>query len=199
MLRLRQAVIAAADLDAAVERLRAELPLGEPFADPAVAIFGLRNAVMALGDDFVEVVSPVKAGTPAGRFLDRRGDGPYMALFQVADLAAARARAAAAGVREAWSIELDDIAAVHLHPADVRGAIVSLDQPNPPQSWRWGGPEWRPHGDGRLSGLTLSGGETVADRWEEVLGARFDAVAGDRDGIASFQADLAGTAVSFGF
>jgi len=32
--------------------------------------------VMPLGDTFVEVVSPIGEGTAAGRFLDRRGDGP---------------------------------------------------------------------------------------------------------------------------
>src|SRR5215208_3455104 len=54
----------------------AALPLGEPYGDPGVAYFGLRNAVMPLGDTFVEVVSPIGEGTAAGRFLDRRGDGP---------------------------------------------------------------------------------------------------------------------------
>ena len=112
--------MAARDLDAAVDELRAALPLGEPYADPGVGLFGLRNAVMPLGDTFVEVVSPVQDATAAGRFLDRRGDGAYMAMFQVEDLAGARARAAALGVREVWAIELDDISAVHLHPGGHR-------------------------------------------------------------------------------
>ena len=69
-------MLAARDLDSAVEELRTALPLGEPYGDPGVAYFGLRNAVMPLGDTFVEVVSPIGEGTAAGRFLDRRGDGP---------------------------------------------------------------------------------------------------------------------------
>jgi hypothetical protein len=92
MLRLRQAVLAARDLDAAVDELRSALPLGEPYADPGVAYFGLRNAVMPLGDTFVEVVAPVEDGTAAGRFLDRRGDGAYMAMFQIDDLGAGCSR-----------------------------------------------------------------------------------------------------------
>jgi hypothetical protein len=43
VVRLRQAVLAARDLDAAVQRCTEYLPLGEPFADPAVAHFGLRT------------------------------------------------------------------------------------------------------------------------------------------------------------
>ena len=186
-------MLAARDLDAAVEELRAALPLGEPYADPNVAYFGLRNAVMPLGDTFVEVVSPLQDGTAAGRFLDRRGDGAYMAMFQVEDLSGARERAAALGIREVWAGEFDDITGVHLHPADIGAAIVSLDRPVPPETWRWAGP-WHPHGDAKTTGLTLSARdpETLGARWREVLGTldlddgRVDVQQGDEDGIAAF-------------
>jgi hypothetical protein len=193
VLRLRQAVLAARDLDAAVEELRAALPLGEPYADPGVAYFGLCNAVMPLGDTFVEVVSPVEDGTAAGRFLDRRGDGAYMAMFQVGDLDGARARAASLGVREVWAIDLDDISAVHLHPADMGAAIVSLDRPVPPESWRWAGP-WQPHGDAQTTGLTLSSPDpdALGARWREVLGGldldggEIEVQAGEEEAIVAF-------------
>jgi len=67
-----------------------------------VGQFGLTNAVFAVGDTFVEVVAPARPDTTAGRYLERRGgDGRYMAIFQVPDLAAARRRLASLGVR--WS------------------------------------------------------------------------------------------------
>src|SRR5205085_6906235 len=103
--RLRQAVLAARDLDAVAGLLKTELGLGEPFADPGVEYFGLRNAVFALGDTFLEVVSPLRSGTSAGRLLERRGgDCGYMLMFQVPDLAAARERARAAGIREVFEV-----------------------------------------------------------------------------------------------
>ena len=71
--RLRQAVVAARDLDAVAGELRERLSLAEPFADPGVGHFGLRNAVFALGDTFLEVVSPVQENTAAGRLIERRG------------------------------------------------------------------------------------------------------------------------------
>jgi hypothetical protein len=71
--RLRQAVVAARELEPTVKRLQDELGLGEPYNDPAVGFFGLRNAVFALGDTFLEVVSPIKADTAAGRLMQRRG------------------------------------------------------------------------------------------------------------------------------
>ena len=79
------------------QQLRSELGLGEPFADPGVGAFGLHNAVYAIGDTFLEVVSPTQPDTTAGRYLDRHGDGGYMVIFQLADLDAARERAAAMG------------------------------------------------------------------------------------------------------
>lgn len=116
--RLRQAVLVAGDLEQTAARLRRALGLGEPFRDPGVGAFGLENVVFALGDCFVEVVSPVQAQTAAGRQLQRRGDGGYMAIFDIEgkdDFEGARSRALALGVRAVWQIELPDIATTHLH------------------------------------------------------------------------------------
>jgi hypothetical protein len=177
--RLRQAVLVARELEPAYERLRDALALGEPYRDPGVGLFGLHNVVCALGQDFLEIVSPTEDGTAAGRHLARRGEGGYMLIFQLEDLNSARERAAALGVRTVWSIDLEDISASHLHPADLGGTIVSIDRPLPPESWRWGGPEWigeagrsAQGAPGRLVGVTVRvpDPESVAARWAEVLG-----------------------------
>ena len=178
-MRLRQAVLVARDLGPVVARLRKEFSLGEPYRDPGVAYFGLANAVFALGDTFLEVVSPVDPDQPgartAARRLERSGAEVcgYMVMLQVDDLPAARERARALGVREVFEVELEDIAEVHLHPGDVRGAILSLSAPRPPDSWRWGGPDWRERAvDGRLVGVTIAvpDPDVVADRWTEIAG-----------------------------
>jgi hypothetical protein len=173
--RLRQAVLVARELEPVAGALREELGLGEPFADPGVGHFGLRNAVFALGDTFLEVVSPEREGTSAGRLLDRHGsDCGYMVMFQVADLEAARRRLGGEGVREVFEVSLEDMAEVHLHPADMRGAIVSLSEPRPAASWRWGGPDWdRRSAPLELAGATISvtDPQVVARRWETVLGS----------------------------
>jgi hypothetical protein len=174
--RLRQAVLAATDLDATVARLQEEGGLGEPYNDPAVDWFGLRNAVFAIGDTFLEVVSPVREDTAAGRHLERLGsDGGYMLMFQVDDLAEARARAKEAGVREVFEVSgLDDIAEAHFHPADMRGAIVSISEPLPASSWRWGGEGWRGRATaGEVTGamVAVADPDGVRERWSEIFGA----------------------------
>jgi len=188
--RIRQAVLAAGDLEAVTRQLRDELGLREPFSDPGVEYFGLRNAVFALGDTFLEVVSPIRDRTAAGRLLDQRGDCGYMVMFQVAELGEARARAAELGVREVFEVELDEIAEVHLHPKDIGGAIVSLSSPTPPTAWRWGGEGWaRRSAPMAVTGVTIAASDTtgVAARWRAVLGAdpgaagvEFAAERGDR-------------------
>jgi hypothetical protein len=175
--RLRQAVLVAGELEAVAQALRAALDLAEPFRDPGVGEFGLANVVFALGDCFIEVVSPTREGTAAGRHLARRGgDGGYMVLFDIEDLEGARERAAALGVRVVWQLDLPDISGTHLHPADMRGAIVSLDRSRPYGTWRWGGPQWRGHtgkgAPGSLAGITVAVEDpaAVAARWAHVLG-----------------------------
>jgi Glyoxalase-like domain len=183
--RLRQAVLVARELDGTATALRAALGLREPFRDPGVGEFGLENAVFALGDCFLEVISPTQPATAAGRYLERHGgDGGYMVIFDLEDLEGARSRAQDLGVRVVWQLDLPDISGTHLHPADMRGAIVSLDQSRPYGSWRWGGPQWTggtgAGADGRLAGITVAVSDpaAVAARWAEVLGVP---VGGARD------------------
>jgi hypothetical protein len=181
-------VVAAKELEPTVQRLQDELGLQQPFNDPAVGWFGLRNAVFALGDTFLEVVSPVKPDTAAGRLMERRGgDCGYMLMFQVDDLATARARASQAGVKEVFEIDREDISEVHLHPRDMRAAIVSLSQPKPPPSWPWGGEGWQDRAAAlRVTGATVAVTEpgNVAQRWRKVIGdlpgIRFERDDGDR-------------------
>lgn len=174
--RLRQAVLVAGELEPSVAAVRAELGLGEPFRDPGVAEFGLTNAVFTVGDCFIEVISPAEPGTAAGRYLDRRGEGGYMVIFDLEDLDGARSRAQRLGIRVVWQIDLPDISGTHLHPADVGGAIVSLDSSRPYGAWRWGGPDWTGRigvpAPGRLAGITVAASDpaSTAARWADVLG-----------------------------
>ena len=181
--RLRQVALVAHDCGPVAGELREAFGWDEPFHDPGVGRFGLTNAVFAAGDTFVEVVAPVQAGTTAGRYLERRGgDGGYMAIFQLPDLVAARARLPGLGVRVVWTADLPDIAGTHLHPKDVPGAIVSLDWAEPAGSWRWAGPAWTGRvpehpGGGGVTGVTIEVADpaAAAARWAAVLGVTWTA------------------------
>lgn len=175
--RLRQVALVATDCGRVAAALHAAFGWDDPFHDPGVDSFGLTNAVFTVGDTFVEVVAPVRPGTTAGRYLERRGgDSGYMAIFQVPDLAVARQRVTEAGVRVVWTADLGDVAGTHLHPKDVPGALVSIDWADPPESWRWAGPAWTgtapSHSPGGIAGVTVEVDDPglAAARWAEVLG-----------------------------
>jgi hypothetical protein len=179
VIRLRQVAMIAPDLDPVVEELCAVFGLQVCFHDPGVAEFGLRNALLLVGDQFIEVLSPIRPGTTVQRLLDKRGGaGGYMAIFEVDDLDDRLDRLAANDVRVVWAGDLPDIRGRHLHPADVGGTLVSIDQPVPIGSWRWGGPDWqaRSHelrADSAVSAIdsivvSAADPDAMRSRWEQL-------------------------------
>ena len=193
--RIRQLVFASHD-QSDIETLRAVLDLGPGFVDPGVAEFGLTNGVFAIGDQFLETVVPVQDNTAAGRFLNRsQGLGGYMAIFQTENLDQVREAADALEVRRVWNIDLPDISASHLHPADIGAAIVSIDEARPAGSWRWGGPDWVEHAKpGGLSQLDVSAiePEAMSKRWGSILG-----VAAEHLGHNVYHLQLSGGVIRF--
>jgi hypothetical protein len=199
-MRIRQIVFAAQTLASSRALLQGVLALPAPFRDPGVAEFGIDNAVFTFGDQFIEVISPTRADSACARHLARQGDSGYMLLLQTDDFAREQAHWAELGVRTIWTTRYDDISAAHLHPKDVGGAIVSVDEPRPPASWRWGGPDWQvqPGAEGRQRVRALSvraqDPRAMAHRWAQVF-RRPDPVPVDgawrlalRDGHADFVA-----------
>lgn len=182
-MRLRQIALVTRNFDVVVERLCDDLSLRVAFRDPGVGVFGLKNAVMAIGDTFLEVVSPLTDDCSAARFLKRRGgDSGYMIILQTDDLESDRRRLQSLGVRIVWEVTLEDIATVHLHPRDLGGAIVSIDQPLPPESWRWAGERWEETVNREIveaivaADIHVSDPARTAQRWASVLGLEATAI-----------------------
>jgi hypothetical protein len=203
--RLRQVVVAAADRDGVREALTRTFGFGEPFADHGVGEFGLHNWVFPVGDQFVEVVSPVQENTTAGRFMARHGgDCGYMAIFQVEQIDAWRDHLRAEGVRSIWSYDGDAMGSTHIHPQDIGAAIVSFDEPRPPQSWVWAGPGWEQRADNSVvsgvAGLVIGASDPalLSTTWGRVLGLEVNSSDGeevlnlpDRSRVTFVRADLA--------
>jgi hypothetical protein len=176
-MRLRQIVMVATDLEAVEEQIEAQLGVELCYRDPGVATFGLRNALYPIGDKLLEVVSPTREGTTAGRLLDKRGgDGGYMVILEVDDVGPLRERFEAVGVRVVFEARADGVVGLHLHPADVGGAILSIDQTDDWGEWPWAGPEWREHIRTDTVAEVLAVEIAAADpaamcaRWVEILG-----------------------------
>lgn len=182
-MHLRQGVFVARDLEASTAALCDVLGIEVAYRDPNVGRWGLANIVAPAGEDFLEIVSPTREGTSAGRYLDRRkGDGAYMIILQVADAGAERRRVKALGIRAVEEKNAGDYVYTHFHPSDLGGFLLSLDSTTAPPGdtgkvwWPPAGPDWRRHaGKGRIAGIAgieLQGADPVgmAEQWSRVLG-----------------------------
>ncbi len=177
MLRLRQVVTVARELRPVETELIDQLGLEVAYRDPGLRVFGLRHGLYPIGDRLLEVVSPREDGTTAGRYLDRRGgDGGYMLILQVDDLEPYRRRMAELGIRLVYEPTGPGIEGLHLHPADVGGAILSIDVATPADSWGWAGPDWPYHSTGKVvtdivaADIQAADPGAMAHRWSALLG-----------------------------
>jgi hypothetical protein len=173
---LRQLVMVSNLRDPIVDSLCNLFDIKVSFNDPGVAHFGLENAVLPVGTDFLEVVSPVEENTTAGRYLDRRnGDGGYMVIIQVDDFSEAQNNVKEDNITVVWESEHPEAKAIHLHPKQMGGAIVSLDWMNPKESWKWAGPNWDNFVNTstvkRFVGVEIQSDnpESMKNKWQSVL------------------------------
>lgn len=147
-IRLRQIAVVAKDLRQVGLDIGAVLGAEACFTDPGVKQFGLKNALWPIGTQMLEVVTPITDGTAGGRYIERRGgDGGYMVITQVDDVAHRRARAAELGVRVAFDLQYPEEGhdGIQLHPADTGGSFFEMDQMLMPGGDEVGGP-WYPAG-----------------------------------------------------
>lgn len=178
-IRLRQVALVARDLDAVVGRLHETFGLEVAYNDPGVATFGLRNAVIPVGNQFIEVVSPTEEGTAGGRQLERLGgDGGYMVICHTDDQPAVRRRLEPLGVRTVLDLDDHGYRIMQLHPADTGGSFLEIDfQPggeDPNGPWTPAGPDWqRARRTDIVEGISAV---TVSSRDPEATAARWSAV-----------------------
>jgi hypothetical protein len=147
-LRLRQICLAAANLAPVISDIQDILGVAVCYRDPNVARYGLENALMPIGTNFLEVVAPIEENTAAGRFIERtKGHGGYMAIFQASDPRRRQAHAETMGIRIAHVIDRDTYQSVQLHPRDCRASFIEFGRSTGGDdrmgTWWPAGPDWR--------------------------------------------------------
>jgi|APSaa5957512622_1039677.scaffolds.fasta_scaffold103723_1 hypothetical protein len=150
-MRLRQIALVAEKLEPALTVLTRVLGVKVAYRDPKIIHFGLENALMPFGGNFLEVVAPIQDGTTAGRYLERRGgNGGYMVILQCPDALAQRERILGTGIRSVFNIDNDEYRATHFHPRDLGNFLLSVDSVKPGEDftdpmcmWEPAGNDWR--------------------------------------------------------
>ena len=92
---------------------------------------GVREAMLAVGDGFIQLLAPLRADSPIGRFLERQGPGIQQVAFGVDDVQDAARRLRAAGVRMLYEEAKTGTAGSLVnfaHPKDCGGVLIELVQ-----------------------------------------------------------------------
>lgn len=122
--------IAVRDLDAAVAWYARAF--GATVAHrQVVASDGVEEAMLAVADSYVQLLTPTRADSTVARYLDARGEGLHHVGYRVADVGAALDAARAAGARS-----VDDVprpgsrgtTVAFLHPKSSFGTLIELVQ-----------------------------------------------------------------------
>ncbi len=88
--------IAVRDLEAAVDYHRRAFGATVEHRE-IVERDGVEEALLAVADSYIQLISPTRTDSPVARFIERRGEGLHHVGYRVVDCAAALAAMVAAG------------------------------------------------------------------------------------------------------
>lgn len=201
--RLRQICLAAPTLTPAVGQLQRLFGLGAPYVDPHVAKYGLVNAVLAVGHQFIELVAPVQGDAPLHRFLARHpGGAGYIVILDNDDIDRRRQHLQGLDARLITDLGHDGFHTLQVHPRDAGACMLEFDHTDGGEAWDGpyapAGPQWqqqiRPGSISGFAGVVLRGADPVAltARWAALIG-----VAATAGGLGRQQIVLDGGFIAF--
>ena len=125
--------IAVADLDEAKEFYRRAFGM-QVVHEEVNEEQGVREAMLAVGDSgsCVQLLAPLRADSPIGKFLDRNGPGIQQVAYRVDDVVEVATTLRAAGLRLLYDEPRRGTAGSRVnfvHPKDAGGVLVELVQP----------------------------------------------------------------------
>jgi methylmalonyl-CoA epimerase len=120
--------LAVSDLNASIEHYQRVWGLTLSHRE-VVAEQGVEEAMFRLGDTYLQLVAPLDADTPVGRFIQRRGEGLHHIAYEVDGIEAALATA-----REHDLVLIDEeprrgsrnTRVAFVHPRTNHGVLVEL-------------------------------------------------------------------------
>ena len=128
LLNLDHTAIAVADLDTAIAGYRQRYRV-EPLYREVVESQGVEEAMIPVGGSFIQLLQPLGADTPVGRFLQRSGEGLHHLAFTVLSIEAALEHLRAEGAQlidEEPRVGGRGARIAFVHPKDLSGTLIEL-------------------------------------------------------------------------
>ena len=122
--------LAVADLDDALDMYRAVWGV-EAARREDVAEQGVHEAMLPVGDSWLQLIAPSRPDGTVARHIERRGEGLHHVAFEVDDLEAALAELKAKGVPlidETPKTGGQGASIAFVHPTGARGVLIELVQ-----------------------------------------------------------------------
>ena len=123
--------VAVEDIDAALALYERDLAI-ELVHRETVTEQGVEAVLLDVGENHVELLAPLGADTPVGKFLARNGPGLHHVAYQTPDIDAELERLKAAGLRlidEQARVGIRGSRVAFLHPAATGGVLTELVEP----------------------------------------------------------------------
>lgn len=128
MLNLDHIGIAVHDLDAALDGYRSRYGVVALYRE-VVETQGVEEAMIPVGGSFVQLLQPLSADSPVGRYVEKNGEGMHHMAFAVPDIEAALEHLVSEGVRlidETPRIGGRGAKIAFVHPKDLTGTLIEL-------------------------------------------------------------------------
>jgi methylmalonyl-CoA/ethylmalonyl-CoA epimerase len=128
LLNLDHVAIAVEDLDATVDSYRSRYGV-EPLHRERVESQGVEEAMIPVGGSFVQLLQPLSAESPVGRFLAKHGEGLHHVAYAVPDITAALTHLEHEGARlidREPRVGGRGAKIAFVHPADLAGTLIEL-------------------------------------------------------------------------
>jgi methylmalonyl-CoA/ethylmalonyl-CoA epimerase len=128
--KIEHVALAVADLDAALAHYRDVWGIEAEHRE-TVADQGVEEAMLPLGDSYLQLLGPTGPDTTVGKFVARRGEGLHHIAYEVDDLVATLADLKGKGVRlidEEPRVGGRGHMVAFVHPSSNHGLLVELIQ-----------------------------------------------------------------------
>lgn len=126
--KIEHIALAVSDLDAAIDHYAAVWGLALEHRE-IVPDQGVEEAMLRIGESYLQLLAPLGADTPVGRFIERRGEGLHHIAYEVDDLEDTLASLRRDGVElidEAPRKGSRGTRVAFVHPRGNRGVLVEL-------------------------------------------------------------------------